>query len=186
MNKTSTLPPLAQSFKCALNQLNHTAPSPLFPLGDTRAWSFSIWYSQLNHHKQDSHITRGKSSYSLIEPQLLPSTPAYGHEVYALVFHLHPTFAAPLVGSAFKILIPNSWTTPASWFSWFTPNTNTITCKLGPTPRSHFLEGERIHVAGKAKSVWPIVGRMPLKAEWWDAPLALQGFGRSNILWYLC
>ena len=50
----------------------------------------------------DYHITRSKISYSLIEPQPLPSTPAYSHEFHALAFHF--TFAAPLVGSAFKIL----------------------------------------------------------------------------------
>ena len=41
-----------------------------------------------------------KISYSLIEPQPLPSTPAYGHEIHAFAFNPHP---APLVGSAFKI-----------------------------------------------------------------------------------
>ena len=51
----------------------------------------------------DYHITRSKISYSLIEPQPLPSTPAYGHEFHAVAFHPHPTFTAPLVGSAFKI-----------------------------------------------------------------------------------
>ena len=48
-------------------------------------------------------ISSGKISYSLIEPELLPSTPTYGHKVHALAFHPHPTFTAPLVGSAFKI-----------------------------------------------------------------------------------
>ena len=54
---------------------------------------------------------------------------------------------------------------------------------------SHILisfKGELIHWAGKAKSMWPIVGRLPLKAKWWDAPLGLQDFSRSNTLWYLC
>ena len=69
----------------------------------TWAWSSSIWYSQSNHHKWDSHITSGKICYSLIEPQLLSSTLAYSHKVHALAFHPHPTFAAPLGGSAFKI-----------------------------------------------------------------------------------
>ena len=84
--------------------LNHTASSfcPQTGLEDTRAWSFSIWYYQLNH-KWDSCITRSKISCSLIEPQPLPSTPAFGHEFHALAFHPHPTFTAPLVGSAFKI-----------------------------------------------------------------------------------
>ena len=106
VNKTSTWPLLVQSSKGPPHTLNHTTPSPLFPqtgLWDTWAWSFSIWYSQSNPHKQDSHITRSKISLSLIETQPLPSTPAYGHEFDALAFHLHPTFAAPLVVSAFKI-----------------------------------------------------------------------------------
>ena len=38
-----------------------------------------------------------------MEPQPLPSIPAYGHKFYALAFHPHPTFAARLVSSAFKI-----------------------------------------------------------------------------------
>ena len=71
-------------------------------------------------------------------------------------------------------------------FSWFTPNTNAIRYKLGLTPGSHFLEGELIYWAGKAKSMWPIVRRLPLKVEWWDAPLALQDFSWSNTLRFLC
>ena len=90
----------------ALHTLNHTAPSPLFPqtgLGDTQAWSFSIQYSLSNHHKQDSHITRSKISHSFIESQPLVSKPAYSHEFQTLAFHPYSTFAAPLIGSAFKI-----------------------------------------------------------------------------------
>ena len=52
----------------------------------------------------DYHITRSKISYSLIEPQPLPSTLAYAMNS----MHLHSThtpLAAPLVGSAFKIQI---------------------------------------------------------------------------------
>ena len=51
----------------------------------------------------DYHITRSKISYSLIEPQPLPSTSAYSHEFQALAFHPYSTFAAALVGSTFKI-----------------------------------------------------------------------------------
>ena len=60
--------------------------------------------SQWHHHKWDYHITRSKISYSLIEPQPLPSTLAYAMNS----MHLHSThtpLAAPLVGSAFKIQI---------------------------------------------------------------------------------
>ena len=64
---------------------------------------FSIRYSQSNHHKWDSHITRSKSSYSLIDPQPLPCIPVCGDEFRALALHPHPTFTAPLVGSAFKV-----------------------------------------------------------------------------------
>ena len=49
------------------------------------------------------HTTRSKISYSLIEPQPLPCTPACGHEFHALAFQSHPTFTAPLVRSAFRI-----------------------------------------------------------------------------------
>ena len=105
VNKTSALPPLAESSKGAPHSKSHCTFSslPSNSLGDTRAWSFSIRYSQSKHHKWDFHITRSKISYSLIEPQPLPSTPACGHEFHALAFHPHPTFAAPPVGSAFKI-----------------------------------------------------------------------------------
>ena len=51
----------------------------------------------------DYHITRSKISYSLIEPQPLPSTPAYSHEFQTLAFLPYSTFAAPLVRSTFKI-----------------------------------------------------------------------------------
>ena len=37
-----------------------------------------------------------------IELQPLPCTPAYNHKFHAFAFHSYLTFAAPLVGSAFK------------------------------------------------------------------------------------
>ena len=46
--------------------------------------------------------------------------------------------------------------------------------------RSHFLEGELIHLVDKAKYVWLIVGQLPIKAGWWNAPLALRDFSRRN------
>ena len=64
---------------------------------------FPSSYSQSNHHKRDSHITRSKISYSLIESQPFPCTPACDHEFHAFAFHPHPTFTAPLVGSALRI-----------------------------------------------------------------------------------
>ena len=76
-----------------------------------------------------------------------------------------------------------SSTAPASLSSWFTPNTNTIRCNLRPTPRSHLLEGELIHWAGKAKNAWLIVGWLPIKAEWWDGPLVLQDLSWRDIRW---
>ena len=42
-----------------------------------------------------------------------------------------------------------SWTPLASWFSWFTQNTNTWRWILGLIPRPHFLEGELIHLVDK-------------------------------------
>ena len=64
---------------------------------------FQLVYSQLNHCMRDSQITRSKISYSSIEPQPLPCTPACVHEFHALALTPHPTFTAPLVGSAFRI-----------------------------------------------------------------------------------
>ena len=46
--------------------------------------------------------------------------------------------------------------------------------------RSHFLEGELIHLVDKAKYVWLIVGQLPIKAGWWNASLALRDFSQSN------
>ena len=64
---------------------------------------FESGYSQSSHHKQDFKITRSKTSYSLIEPQPLPSTPASDYEFHALAVHPHTTFTAPPVRSAFGI-----------------------------------------------------------------------------------
>ena len=38
---------------------------------------------QLNHHKQDSHVTRSKIFYSFIQPLLLFCAPAFGYEFYS-------------------------------------------------------------------------------------------------------
>ena len=62
-----------------------------------------------------------------------------------------------------------SWTPRVFYFSWFTPIPNTIRCNLKPISRFHFLEGEFTHWVGKAKNVWLIVGRLPIKAEWCHA-----------------
>ena len=56
----------------------------------------------------------------------------------------------------------------------------TIRWCLGLTPCLHFLEGELIHMVDNAKNVWLIVGQLPKKSRWWDAPLALRDFSRSN------
>ena len=74
--------------------------------------------------------------------------------------------------------IGESWTPPASWFSWFKPNANTRRWNLGLNPRPHFLEGEFIHLVDKAKNVWLIVGQLPIKAGWWNTPLALLDFSQ--------
>ena len=59
-------------------------------------------------------------------------------------------------------------------------NTNIRRWNVGLTPRPHFLEGQLIHLVDKAKNVWLIVGQLPIKAEWWSAPLELRDFSRSN------
>ena len=43
-----------------------------------------------------------------------------------------------------------------------------------------WYQGNFIDLAEKAKNVWLIVGRIPKKDGWWDAPLALRDFSRSN------
>ena len=50
-----------------------------------------------------------------------------------------------------------SWTPPASWFSWFKPNVNTRRWNLGLNPRPHFLEGEFIHLVDKASLIEIII-----------------------------
>ena len=50
-----------------------------------------------------TQMTRSKIFYSLIESQLLPCTPACGHEFHALTFHPHPRFTIPYVGSTLRI-----------------------------------------------------------------------------------
>ena len=99
LNKTST--------KGTPHTLNHTASSPFFPqagLEDTRAWSFSIWYYQLNH-KWDSHITRSKISYSLIEPQ-----PLLLHQPMAMSsMHLHSTHTPLLQHLWLDLHLKSDW-----------------------------------------------------------------------------
>ena len=46
-------------------------------------------------------------------------------------------------------------------------------------PRPHFLERELIHFVEKAKNVWLIVGRLSIKAGWWNDPLALWDFNQA-------
>ena len=52
--------------------------------------------------------------------------------------------------------------------------------KFWTDPRFYSHEGELTYQVDKTKNVWLIVGQLPIKAEWWDAPLALQEFSRSN------
>ena len=56
---------------------------------------------------------------------------------------------------------------PKPW-TWFTPNQKTR-CYLKPTPPFFCLW-----------NVWLIVQQLPIKAIWWDAPLTLRDFSRSN------
>ena len=72
-------------------------------LGDTWPCLFQSVYFQLNHHKRHSQITRSKVSYSLIEPQPLPWTPACGYQFHVLAVHPSPNFTSLLFGSAFGI-----------------------------------------------------------------------------------
>ena len=51
-------------------------------------------YSQLNCLKRHLQITVSKTSYSLIDRQLLHCTPACGYKLHALPVHLYPTFTA--------------------------------------------------------------------------------------------
>ena len=46
-------------------------------------------------------------------------------------------------------------------------------------PRPHFLERELIHFVEKTKNVWLIVGRLSIKAGWWNDPLALWDFNQA-------
>ena len=45
---------------------------------------------------------------------------------------------------------------------------------------SHFFDGDLIYLVDRAKDVWLIIGQLPIKSGWWNAPLALQDFSRSN------
>ena len=56
----------------------------------------------------------------------------------------------------------------------------TIRWYLGLTPCLHFLEEELIHLVDNAKNVWLIVGQLPKKSGWWDAPLGLRDYSQSN------
>ena len=78
---------------------------PLFSqtvLGDTWAWSFSIWLLPIES-LQVGFSYHQKISDSLIKSQPLPCTPACRHEFHALKFHPQPTFTTPLVRSTFRI-----------------------------------------------------------------------------------
>ena len=62
-----------------------------------------MWLLPIESHKPDSQITKSKISYSLIEPQPLPCTPACGYKFHALAVHPHLLFIASPVRSAFAI-----------------------------------------------------------------------------------
>ena len=71
-------------------------------------------------------------------------------------------------------LVLGIFDSPDPQISWYTRNTKATRYDYRLTPRLRFLEGEPIHWVDKAKNVW-IVGRLPIKAGWWDVSLALQG-----------
>ena len=56
----------------------------------------------------------------------------------------------------------------------------TIRWNLGLNPRFYSLERKLTQYVDKAKNMWLIVGQLPIKAGWWDAPLALWDFSWSN------
>ena len=56
----------------------------------------------------------------------------------------------------------------------------TIRWNLGLSPRFYSLERKLTQYVDKAKNMWLIVGQLPIKAGWWDAPLALWDFSWSN------
>ena len=70
---------------------------------------------------------------------------------------------------------------PAPLDSHIAPTTKTSRWNHRLTPRPHFLEGKLIHWVDKAKNMWIIVSWLPIKAEWWDAYLALQGFSQNIV-----
>ena len=48
-------------------------------------------------------------------------------------------------------------------------------------PHPYFLEGELIHLVDKTKNMQLTIGQLPIKFEWWEVPLSLWVFSRSNI-----
>ena len=65
--------------------------------------SFFNWLLPVESKQAIFLITLSKISYSLIEPQLLPCTPACGYKFHALAFQLHPTFIAPPIEGVFGV-----------------------------------------------------------------------------------
>ena len=123
---------------------------------------FQSFCSQLIHHNPDSQISEIRISYSLIELQRIPYTPACSHKFHALVVHPGP---------------PRS-NSPCLLILLIHTNTKTVIWNLGLTPRPYYVEGELIHCVDKAKIVWLIVGQLPMKARWWDTLFALQNLSR--------
>ena len=74
-----------------------------------------------------------------------------------------------------------SWTPPASWFSWFTPITNAMKMLSWTDPTFSF-HWRRTHPLGRqsGKRVTNSLAAAH-KAKWWDAPLAPWDASRSNI-----
>ena len=64
---------------------------------------FQSGYTQSDHHKRNSQITRSEIFYTLMKLRPRPCTPAYGYEFHASSVHPHPPFTAPLVRSVFGV-----------------------------------------------------------------------------------
>ena len=102
--------PLSQSFKGVSNTLNHTTPFHPSPK-QVRSYTnpaffqscFNPFYPSPINKSGISKSPQEKISFSLIEPQLLPCTPAYGYKFYALAVYLHPTLAAHEIRGTFGI-----------------------------------------------------------------------------------
>ena len=123
------------------------------------------------HLQSDSHLQ--SSQRSLVEPfcrnsQHVKAVGCFRRGTLSLMFDR--ILSATLRWRFLPPELHRGILTPPSYFSWFTPNTNTIRCNLGLTPLFHFLEGVLIPWVAKAENLCLIVEQLPIKAECWYAP----------------